>query len=288
MSFIPVRKLDKAHQASHIHPLRHGEAETLAGEELARFVGVLESLGQEEWATPTAFAGREAGEVGSHVAKTCTFLALWSEFKHPHDPRHLLPEALHLRDMLNHSEAQPKSGEPPAQVLGELRRAGPEALETLQHLSLPLRALPIPAGATGLHLIPLGHLTDFLFTVDVWLHRLDICLATGREMVQTLTHDGRLVELVLRELAHNRKFTQALGETAVALALSGPAGGWWWFGHNNEAHLPVATVRMLALDFLLLVSGRLSLSDTLGLSTVRIEGDPVVARRFLDNTPLPL
>jgi hypothetical protein len=56
--------------------------------------------------------------------------------------------------------------------------------------------------------VPLDYLIDLIYTRDMWMHRLDICRATGREMVQTPQHDGRITTLVVRDLA--RKHTPKL------------------------------------------------------------------------------
>ena len=63
-----------------------------------------------------------------------------------------------------------------------------------------------------------GYLIDTIFTRDTWMHRLDICRATGRDMVLTPEHDGRLIADVVAEWArrHGQPFT---------LVLAGPAGG---------------------------------------------------------------
>jgi hypothetical protein len=53
------------------------------------------------------------------------------------------------------------------------------------------KRLPLPL----LGMVPLGYLTDLISTRDMWMHRLDICRATGREMVLTSRHNGRITAL---------------------------------------------------------------------------------------------
>ena len=64
----------------------------------------------------------------------------------------------------------------------------------------------------------LGYLLDIILTRDTWMHRVDIARATGRELVLTNDHDGRIVADAVAEWArrHGRPFT---------LELTGPAGG---------------------------------------------------------------
>ena len=107
-------------------------------------------------------------------------------------------------------------------------------------VAAPLRLMPIgtPEGR-----INLGYLTDHIFTRDLWIHRVDICRATGREMTLTAAHDGRVVADVVADWAdrHGRPFT---------LILEGPAGGAYRRGSGGEE------LRLDAVDFCRIVSGR--------------------------------
>ncbi len=64
----------------------------------------------------------------------------------------------------------------------------------------------------------MGYLLDVILTRDPWMHRVDIARATGRDLVLTPEHDGRIVADVVAEWArrHGQPFT---------LTLTGPAGG---------------------------------------------------------------
>ena len=63
-----------------------------------------------------------------------------------------------------------------------------------------------------------GYLIDTILTRDPWMHRMDICRATGRPPVLTPDHDGLLVADVVEEWAerHGRPYQ---------LHLTGAAGG---------------------------------------------------------------
>lgn len=88
-----------------------------------------------------------------------------------------------------------------------------------------------------------GYLVDIIFTRDTWMHRLDICRATGREMVLTPDHDGRLVADIVAEWArrHGQPFT---------VTLDGAAGGRWHAGTGGEA------IAVDGLDFCWMLAGR--------------------------------
>ena len=73
-----------------------------------------------------------------------------------------------------------------------------------------LRTIRVPLPALG-GIVPIGYLTDLIYTRDMWMHRLDICRATGREMIQTSHHDGRITALVVRDLVRKLTLDSAVG-----------------------------------------------------------------------------
>ena len=72
----------------------------------------------------------------------------------------------------------------------------------------------------------LGYLFDVIPTRDTWMHRVDVSRATGRPMVLTAAHDGRLVADVVAEWAsrHGRPFELTLTGAAGGVFTSGAAG----------------------------------------------------------------
>ena len=73
----------------------------------------------------------------------------------------------------------------------------------------------------------MGYLLDVVLTRDTWMHRVDLARATGRPMVLTPEHDGRIIAEVAAEWArrHGRPFS---------LHLQGPAGGSYVAGQGGE------------------------------------------------------
>jgi hypothetical protein len=100
-----------------------------------------------------------------------------------------------------------------------------------------------------------GYLFDVIHTRDPWLHRVDICRATGRELVLFPEHDGRIVENVVAEWAgkHGQPFV---------LELAGPAGGRYVAGPNGEE------LRLDAIEFCRILSGRAAGSGLLATPVV--------------------
>lgn len=180
-----------------------------------------------------------------------------------------------LLDALNQIQVDDRSTTTPADLLAELREVGPRAIATRRRLPALVRALRLPLPVLGV--VPLGYLTDLIYTRDMWMHRLDICRTTGREMVQTLQHDGRITALVVRDL--ERLLTPKLAGQAVVYELTGSAGGGFRLGANTS---PIASITMDVLDFHLLASGRLKAEELSAHASW--SGDEQMARLALDHT----
>ena len=105
-----------------------------------------------------------------------------------------------------------------------------------------MRYLPIPFGPP-IGWVPLKYLLDVGYTRDVWAHRIDLSVATGRDMVLTPDHDGRLVADIVAEWAsiHGQPFE---------LVLEGPAGGKFSQGIDGER------VEIDAVELIRVLSGR--------------------------------
>jgi len=63
---------------------------------------------------------------------------------------------------------------------------------------------------------------DVIYPRDTWSHRLDICRATNRPFLQTAVHDGRLLALVVRDLA--RKLGGKLNGRSFIFDINGETG----------------------------------------------------------------
>ncbi len=116
------------------------------------------------------------------------------------------------------------------------RRAGPRPRPSSAPATLST-GLPGEADWT------VAYLLDVVFTRDVWMHRVDLCRATGQPMVLTPDHDGRIVADVVADWArrHGQPFT---------LRLDGPAGGAFTAGQDGPE------IRLDAVEFCRILSGR--------------------------------
>jgi uncharacterized protein (TIGR03083 family) len=223
----------------------------------------------------------ELKQILAHVTGAAASYARWSEFKRQNSlkvQRSYRVSGLSFLDSLNQIQVDDRASATPGALIDELRTVGPRAIATRERLPGLLRAIRVPLPELGF--VPIGYLTDLIYTRDMWMHRLDICRATGHEMVRTSQHDGRITALVVRDLA--RKLTPRLGGRTVAYELIGISGGCWSLGENVR---PITRITMDVLDFHLLASGRMP-ADKLSSHT-SVKGDEQLARLALDNTQVP-
>ncbi len=238
-----------------IPPLTHREAVNMAKLEFERFLALLTSFSDDDWEKPTACTLWNVRQLVAHVTGACASYAHWSQFKRQGNPKVQRPyraRGLSFLDSMNQIQVDDRASSSPAALINELQRVGPHALATRARIPGLVRALRVPLPALG-GIVPIGYLTDLIYTRDMWMHRLDLCRATGHEMAMTPEHDGRIVALVMRDL--EKKLVAKLRTTSVVYHLSGNIGGMWLLGAKSS---PAATIHLDVLDFNLLASGRLT------------------------------
>lgn len=269
-------------EAEHIAPLTHIEAGIMARVELERFLGRVKTLSAADWDQPTDCTLWNVRQVLAHQAGAYAGFASWSQFMRQWSQlfKKRQPGQFSV-DLVNQLQVADRANASPAELIAELSEVGPKAIATRQRLPAALRALRFPFGPP-LGFVRFDYLTDLIYTRDTWSHRLDICRATGREMVLTSDHDGRMLALVMRDLAG--KLHLELKDSAIAFKLTGTAGGNWRVGPGEN---PVASIQMDALDFSRLSSGRLNPDEARDQSLVVINGDAQMANYILANTSVP-
>lgn len=270
---------DTALDAGQISALTHEEAGALAREELNRFLAVVESLSGADWQQPTDCTEWSVRDILAHQAGSYASNASWAEFmrqgRAKPGPGQLKVDAINARQLADRADRSP------AELISELRRVGPRAINVRQGLPRLLRKLRIPFGP------PLGtttveYLTDLIFTRDTWSHRMDICRATSRPFTQTPEHDGRQVALVMRDLA--QKLPEYLGGQSVIFDLSGPAGGRYRIDQTRE---PSAIIKMDMIQFSRLASDRITQAEAKAQSLITISGDHNFADQVLARISVP-
>lgn len=257
--------------ARRIAPLSHAEAGALASVELGRFLGLVETLGSEDWSRPTMCVDWSVRDIVAHQAGAYASGASFREFCRQWSQKSL--PGREKIDAVNAFQLRERAGRSPAELLAELRDVGPRAIAARRRLSPLIRALRIPIPPLGLR--PVSYLTDDLYLRDTWSHRVDICAATGQPLELTPGHDGRFTALIARDL--DTRLAGQLGGRSVVYDLAGPAGGCFRIGRDSA---PSATIELDAIDFHLLASERLA-PDRVGC---RIVGDEALALLALRQT----
>ena len=262
--------------ASQIPALDHAEAGRMAHEELNRFLALVEALTGDDWQLPTDCTEWTVRDMLAHQAGAYAGGANFAEFRHQYSahpgPGQLLVDAANARQIAD------RAGRSPADLIGELRRVGPAAIRARQRLPWLLRVLTVPMGPP-LGTVPISYLTDLIYTRDTWMHRVDICRATGKPFVQTPEHDGRIVALVMRDLS--KKLTNRLRGQSVLYDLTGAAGGCYRIGSTLE---PTAILKMDVLQFNRLASERLTPEAAKAEHLITVSGDRAFGDQVIRQT----
>ena len=248
------------------------EAQALMRVALERFLVLVETLTPDDWDKPTACTAWTVRDMLAHQAGGYASGTGYREMIRQYSTRPKkgqLPE-----DAINDLQVRERAGRSPAELIAELRQVGPVAIQKWAYqfrLVKPI-ALPHPVGG----LISLRHLMWIIHSRDTWMHRLDICRATGREFQQTGAHDGRIVALILRDL--DRSLRNKLSGQAIIVDLAGVAGVVWKVGAGEAT----ATIQMDALDFSIFASGRFTYAE--GRARATVSGDTALAELAMHKT----
>ena len=231
---------------SAIPPVKRQEARQLAGQEYALLIDQLRSLSPTEWARPTDCPEWDVRAVAGHCVGMMTDFSSYRTL---------------VRRMRSATRTAKRSGAAVIDVMTAMQVKDQDSLTTAQLIERALvvssRATRFRTGANALfRRMPLrenvggspetwrmGYLLDVILTRDPWMHRIDIARATGRELVLTAEHDGRIVADVVAEWSRRH------GQPFV-LTLTGPAGGEYASGSGGD------TLTADAVDFCRVLSGR--------------------------------
>jgi uncharacterized protein (TIGR03083 family) len=244
------------------------EACTLLQTEFQRFMDLIERLRPKDWDRPTACTAWNVHDIVAHQAGGYLSGTGYGEMMRQYS--RIRPGRL-PEDAINELQVNERSGRTSQELIAELQRVGPAAIRNWAfgfRLIKPVLTLHALGG-----MMQLRHLMWVIHSRDTWMHRLDICRATGHSFLQTADHDGRINQLVILDAA--RKLGGRLGHHTLALSLSGAAGGVWMFGKGE----PDVQMEMDVLDFNIFVSGRMSHGDA--MKRARISGDRVLGENLL-------
>lgn len=215
---------------------------TAAEEEYRRLDVLLRSLSDEEWSRRTDCTEWDVRAMVAHLLGAAESEASPRELFHQLRLARAVAREGDFVDKINEVQVRERADRLPDQLVADLAAVAPRAVRARRRTPRPLRALPLPFGPP-LGTRPLGYLLGCIYTRDAWMHRVDISRATGRDLVLTAEHDGRIVADVVAEWA-------ARHGAPYRLHLTGPAGGTWECGSGGEE------LRLDAVEMMRVVSGR--------------------------------
>jgi uncharacterized protein (TIGR03083 family) len=239
-----------------IPSIGHDEGMALAAVEYERLLALVDGFTADDWRRATDCPGWDVRDMVSHLLGFMKANADHGETERQlaiagreAAEQGILPldaqTALHVRE---------HAGLSPAEVATAVRDWAPRAVAGRSATPAAVRESTFTTGLPGESDWTFGYLVDVIFTRDVWMHRVDMSSATGRPMVLTPEHDGRLIADVVADWAgrHGQPFT---------LRLDGPAGGSFTAGEGGPE------IGLDAVEFCRILSGR-GAAD--GLLTTRV------------------
>jgi uncharacterized protein (TIGR03083 family) len=228
-----------------VRAISRSEARVLATTENERVLDVLRALTDDEWSRSTDCPGWDVRALSGHL------LGGVEGFSSTRRLVHLMRAAKKeagdgaFVDGMTAVQVRERAGLSHEELLRRFAEAGPRAVRFRSRVPAPLRAAPMKQQLLSgkAETWKLGYLLDTILTRDSWMHRVDIARATGREMVLTSEHDGRIVADAVAEWArrHGQPFT---------VELAGPAGGTFIQGTGGES------ISMDAVELCRIFSGR--------------------------------
>ena len=259
-------------EAARIAYVTADEAHTLLRTALDRLLALIETLGPDDWKRPTACTAWNVRDMVAHQAGGYASGTGYREMLRQYSS---LPKTGQLpEDAINELQLRERATATPAELIAELRRVGPAAIQNWAYGFRSIKPITVPHPVGGW--LSVRHLMWVIHSRDTWMHRLDICLAAGRAFEQTPQHDGRIVALVMRDV--DLRLRDRLGGRGIVFELSGVAGGMWKAGLGEAA----ATIAMDALDFNIYASRRSSYAEA--REQARFSGDSALAERALRET----
>lgn len=223
----------------------HAEAMRLAESEYERFVTLVRGLAPDEWNRTTDCSLWDAKAVATHTLANMEANASLPEMFHQLRTATKRAKASGnlMIDEMTALQVAERSSLTPAELVSRIEAIVPRALRGRRKVPRIMRRLVRIAAPPPLTSMSLGYLIDHIYTRDVWMHRVDISRATGRQMELDGRHDREVVSTIVCDWA------QAHGQP-YQLVLEGPAGGVYARGKGGEQ------LRLDAVEFCRIVSGR--------------------------------
>ena len=217
-------------------------AARLAATEYDRVADLLERLSPAQWVAPTDCTAWDVRAMAGHMLGMVQMTASVPEMvrQQAAATRRAKRAGGPMIDSLTALQVEKNAALTPEALVRELRRKAPKAVRARRRAPGLIRRQTLPDQDEWW---TMGYLFDVILTRDPFLHRVDICRATGVAMTATAEHEGAIVADVVQEWAGRHG-------AAYDLTLTGPAGGRWQHGVSDQ------TISMDALEFCRALSGR--------------------------------
>lgn len=227
-------------EASTIAPLAHDEAMALQASQLERTITLLRSLDEQDWQARTDCPDWDVRAMYQHVLGACEAGA--SVRENLHQLRRARAHRRRCGGPLEAALSAVQVGERahlgPAEIVARFEATAPKTVSGRARVPAAVRGRATLKVDGPVHeRWKLGYLIDVIYLRDMWMHRIDACRATGRELVLTADDDGRIVADVVREWARRH-------QQAFMLELTGIAGG----RYAAQDAIPGGTPASLSLD----------------------------------------
>lgn len=261
-------------QAEAISPINKHEAAQIGAVEVQAVLNLLEQLEGEDWTRRTDCTQWNVKDMAAHLAGACAGWASWGQFFRQTILNPRIFRTVVTVDAINKRQLEDRKNQSPQDHIAELREVGLKAVRTRKNLPEILRRIPIPAQPMP-GMMSLAYLVDVIYPRDQWMHRMDICRATGKTLVINPKHDGRLLDLVALDIART-----LAGKVSIGVNVTGAVTASYRFGSSD----PQAEID---IDFLALnrrASMRITADEAFQM--VHIRGDEAVAKAFLQGCPV--
>jgi len=229
-------------------PLSHQEGLDLFAAELDQLLALMQTLSPEDWTAQTECPDWDVRRMMLHVLGAGEGGASFREFGHQmmaarrYQKEHGGPQEA----ALSATQVADRLALDPQALMARFTTMAPACVRARRRLPSLMRKASLTVDGPVVERWTLGYLIDTIYLRDAWMHRIDVCRATGHAPVLTPEHDGRIVADVVAEWSrrHGQPFT---------LVLDGPAGGTFVAGRSGEGeHL-----HLDAVEFCRTLAGRL-------------------------------
>ena len=228
-----------------IRPLHHSEAMDLAATGYGRLLDLLGGLEESDWGRPTDCERWTVKDIICHLLGEAEAFASVREYMHQFriSTRDARATGAAPLDAMNDLQVRERSHLSTGELVARLRTIAPRSVKRRQRTPGLMRAMPMKLPIVGKD--SYGYLSDVIITRDVWMHRIDVARAAGKELVLTEDYDRRIVADLVADWGrrHGHPFM---------LVLEGPAGGSYVQNGAAEAE----EHRLDAVEFCRILSGR--------------------------------